>query len=314
MAKWRTILIAAAVLISVAALVLRYGPNFGFYLIPPTPKQYVAQAMSFADRGIYAGGGEWSGARSEAIRKAADCRSYEETYPVIQEALKVAGGKHSAIRSPATLAEDVQTQALPECELENGILTLRLPPYSLDSGKSEDYTSAVLQILRDRREEIRGVILDLRDNTGGDMGPMVAAVSPLLDDGTVLQFDIAGSRQDVTLSGGVVSGGGSRTEVDDLEKLRVPVAVLQEGMTASSGEAVLLCFKGMERVRFFGSDTAGYCSVNTVHNLYDGARIQLTVGSVVDRTGRIYCEDPIPPDVVTDRPDEDAAAWILQNG
>ena len=102
--------------------------------------------------------------------------------------------------------------------------------------------------------------------------------------------------------------------MDDLEKLRVPVAVLQEGMTASSGEAVLLCFKGMERVRFFGSDTAGYCSVNTVHNLYDGARIQLTVGSVVDRTGRIYCENPIPPDVVTDRPDEDAAAWILQNG
>ena len=98
MAKRRKILIAAAVLISVAALVLRYGPNFGFYLIPPTPKQYVAQAMSFADRGIYAGGGEWSGARSEAIRKAADCRSYEETYPVIQEALKVAGGKHSAGR------------------------------------------------------------------------------------------------------------------------------------------------------------------------------------------------------------------------
>ena len=34
----------------------------------------------------------------------------------------------------------------------------------------------------------------------------------------------------------------------------------------------------------------------------------------VDRTGRIYCEDPTPPDVVTDRPDEDAVAWILQNG
>jgi C-terminal processing protease CtpA/Prc len=84
-------------------------------------------------------------------------------------------------------------------------------------------------------------------------------------------------------------------------------------MTASSGEAVLLCFKGMDQVRFFGSDTAGYCSVNNVRTLYDGARIQLTVGSDVDRTGRIYCEDPIPPDVVTDRPAEDAAAWILQN-
>ena len=219
----------------------------------------------------------------------------------------------SAIRSPEDLEDFVQAQALPECSLENGILTLRLPPYSMDSGKSDAYTSAVLTVLRDRRAEIRGVILDLRDNTGGDMGPMVAAVSPLLPDGTVLQFDLAGSRQDVTLSGGVVAGGGSRTEAEALKKLAVPVAVLQNGMTASSGEAVLLCFKGMDQVRFFGSDTAGYCSVNNVRTLYDGARIQLTVGSDVDRTGRIYCEDPIPPDVVTDRPAEDAAAWILQN-
>ena len=110
MKKWKLFLIIAAILAAVAALVLRYGPSFGIYLIPPTPEKYVRQALSFADRGIYAGGGEWSGARSEVIRKAADCRSYEETYPVIQEALKVAGGKHSAIRSPATLAEDVQTQ------------------------------------------------------------------------------------------------------------------------------------------------------------------------------------------------------------
>lgn len=313
MKKWKLFLIIAAILAAVAALVLRYGPSFGIYLIPPTPEEYVRQALSFADQGIYARGEEWSAARSAAMKKAADCRSYEETYPVIQEALKVAGGKHSAIRSPEDLEDFVQAQALPECSLENGILTLRLPPYSMDSGKSDAYTSAVLTVLRDRRAEIRGVILDLRDNTGGDMGPMVAAVSPLLPDGTVLQFDLAGSRQDVTLSGGVVAGGGSRTEAEALKKLAVPVAVLQNGMTASSGEAVLLCFKGMDQVRFFGSDTAGYCSVNNVRTLYDGARIQLTVGSDVDRTGRIYCEDPIPPDVVTDRPAEDAAAWILQN-
>ncbi len=313
MRKGTKILFLALILAAAAALVLRYGPSFGLYMIPPTPKQYAAQAMSFADQGIYAGGGEWSAARAAAMKKAADCRSYEETYPVIREALKAAGGKHSSLRTPETVKEELREQTLPECSLDDGILTLRLPPCTMNSGKSEAYTAAVLTVLRDRRDEIRGVILDLRDNTGGDMGPMVAAVSPLLDDGTVLQFDVAGSRQDVTLSGGVVAGGGSRTEVEDLEKLSVPVAVLQNGMTASSGEAVLLCFKGMDHVRFFGSDTAGYCSVNNVRTLYDGARIQLTIGSDVDRTGRIYCEDPIPPDVVTDRPAEDAAAWILQN-
>ena len=87
--------------------------------------------------------------------------------------------------------------------------------------------------------------------------------------------------------------------------------VFQNGLTASSGEATLLCFKGLENVRFFGCDTAGYCSTNTIKRLYDGAMIQLTIGCDVDRTGRKYCEDPIAPDVYTDDPIGDATEWIL---
>ena len=58
MKKWKLFLIIAAILAAAAALVLRYGPSFGIYLIPPTPEKYVRQALSFADRGIYAQGME----------------------------------------------------------------------------------------------------------------------------------------------------------------------------------------------------------------------------------------------------------------
>ena len=64
-------------------------------------------------------------------------------------------------------------------------------------------------------------------------------------------------------------------------------------------------------VRSFGSPTAGYASTNTIFRLYDGTQIVLTVGAdVALRTGEVFCEEPIPPDVLTDSPEQEAAAWI----
>ena len=306
----RILIVFCILLVMAAALVTKYGPNFGFYVIPPTPIQYVREALSFADFGLYAQGEGWNAAKKDAIEKVANCRTYEETYPAIQEALLVAGGKHSAIRSKQTLDEYAGEQTMPVCSMDGGTFYISLPSYSMNSHESNAYTDIVLQAVKENREAITGVILDLRDNTGGDMGPMVAAVSPFLPDGTVMQFDVSGQRKDVILSKGVVTGGGSLTKVENVEKIPVPIAILQNEMTASSGEATLLCFKGLENVRFFGCDTAGYCSTNTVRRLYDGAMIQLTIGCDVDRTGRKYCEDPIVPDVYTEDPVGDAAKWI----
>lgn len=49
------------------------------------------------------------------------------------------------------------------------------------------YVHTVLDFLQENRDA-QGVILDLRDNFGGNMYPMIAAVSPLLPDGVILRF------------------------------------------------------------------------------------------------------------------------------
>ena len=91
----------------------------------------------------------------------------------------------------------------------------------------------------------------------------------------------------------------------------LPIAILTDEWTASSGEAVLLAFRGMENVRTFGAATAGYASVNMVYSLYDGAQLWLTVAAdVCVRTGEVFSEDPVSPDVLTDEPEKEAAAWI----
>ena len=159
------------------------------------------------------------------------------------------------------------------------------------------------------------LVVDLRDNNGGDMGPMIAGLSPLLPDGVVVAFTIGDRRTPVALSDGKVSGGGTPTSVGQRPKLAVPVAVLTSERTASSGEQTLLAFRGMTNVRTFGQPSAGYASVNTVIPLYTGRAMVLTVGTTTARTGEEFGDDPIAPDEIREADEAPAAAqeWIANN-
>lgn len=88
------------------------------------------------------------------------------------------------------------------------------------------------------------------------------------------------------------------------------MAILTDDRTASSGEATLICFRGLDYVRVFGGPTAGYASANQPFALPGGDQLILTTGCDVARTGEVFCDDPIAPDVVTDSPLEDALEWI----
>jgi C-terminal processing protease CtpA/Prc len=88
------------------------------------------------------------------------------------------------------------------------------------------------------------------------------------------------------------------------------VAILTDDHTASSGEATLICFRGLDYVRVFGAPTAGYASANLPCELPGGDHLVLTVGCDVARTGEAFCDDPIAPDVLTATPLEDALTWL----
>ena len=192
------------------------------------------------------------------------------------------------------------------------ILVITIPPYCSSSKMAQPYAEKVITALKERF--CKGVVVDLRGNIGGDMGPMIAALSPLLPDGQMLFFNIRGRLQPVILKEGRTSGGGSPMNVESFKVKDIPIAVLQDSLTASSGEMTLIAFRGLANVKTFGSPTAGYCSCNTSFTLYDGAVMQLTTGVVQARTGEEFCEDPILPDVSTDNPVDVAKSWICGSG
>lgn len=303
------IIIAAAL-----AVVMKYGPTFGFYLVPPSAETYGKNALSTIDKnGIFAGNDEWKSTYNECLKMIENAKSYDNTYDAIRKALSVGGGKHSMLMTKSESQDTTESydEVLPTVSLNGDIAIIKLPDFLGTAEAGQKYAKIAEDFIHENRDKIKGVVLDLRGNTGGDMGPMATAVSSLLPDGELVYYHYRSYDVPVTLKNGVVSnaGTGGKSLYPD-EKLNVPVAILTDDMTASSGEALALCFRGLENTRTFGAPTAGYTSVNMLYNMYDGAQMYLTVAFDKARTGEIFKETPIEPDVATDSPLEAALEWL----
>lgn len=304
----------ALIIAAALTVVAKYGPDFGLYLVPPSAERYGKDALAtIGKNGIYSGSDEWKSTYEECLKMIENAESYEDTYPAIKKALSVCGGKHSILmtKSESQSTSDSYDEVLPTVSLNGDIAVIKLPDFLGTAEAGRKYAKVAEDFIHENRDKIKGVVLDLRGNTGGDMGPMATAVSSLLPDGELMYYHYRSYDVPVTLKDGVISnaGTGGKSLYPD-EKLKVPVAILTDGMTASSGEALTLCFRGLENVKTFGAPTAGYTSVNMLYSLYDGAQLYLTVAFDKARTGEVFEETRIEPDVATDSPLEAALEWL----
>lgn len=304
----------ALIIAATLTVVAKYGPDFGLYLVPPSAERYGKDALAtIGKNGIYSGSDEWKSTYEECLKMIENAESYEDTYPAIKKALSVCGGKHSILmtKSESQSTSDSYDEVLPTVSLNGDIAVIKLPDFLGTAEAGRKYAKVAEDFIHENRDKINGVVLDLRGNTGGDMGPMATAVSSLLPDGELMYYHYRSYDVPVTLKDGVISNAGTGGKsLYPGEKLKAPVAILTDGMTASSGEALTLCFRGLENTRTFGAPTAGYTSVNMLYSLYDGAQMYLTVAFDKARTGEIFKETSIEPDVATDSPLEAALEWL----
>lgn len=270
-----------------------------------TPEeQYVKKAVRLMDRhGLFATGKPWKAAKAEAL--AAKPATMEEAHAVVCKALEVAGGKHSFIMPAGMVTVNVTSEwEMPSVELRDGIAVIYLPPFSGNDDEGRRYVQTVLDALPDT---LSGAVIDLRGNSGGNMYPMIASVHRFLPNDDLLRFHNRKGSMPVDNDYILNVVGIARQAMIDC-----PVAILTNELTASSGEATLLCFRGLQNVCVFGVPTAGYASSNVPYPMPDGSQLVLTVGSDVARTGEEFCDDPIVPDSLTESPMEEAIAWLLK--
>ena len=270
-------------------------------------KSYVVKSVFIMDRrGLFAEGSDWKVAKTEAL--SAKPSSMEEAHDIVRKALKVAGGKHSHIVEAGIFKEEMSTTSweMPSLSFpEEGIALVKIPTFSGNDEQGKKYAIALSSSIPDN---LTGAIIDLRGNTGGNMYPMIAAVQSFIPEGIIINFKGRKTNWGISL-GAVLKTAGA----DPAPKIDCPVAILTDSLTASAGEATLLCFRGLSNVRTFGSPTAGYASGNTSFPMNDGSSLILTTGCDEARTGELFCDDPIDPDCDTPDPVKDALEWILSN-
>lgn len=150
-----------------------------------------------------------------------------------------------------------------------------------------------------------GVIVDLSENGGGNMYPMLMGLLPLLSEGTLIQFESAsGQMNSVVSDGGAIKYGDAvimaplaKPYVRASQKKRVALVVATG--TGSSGEMVAIAFKGQENVRFFGQPTTGVTTGNVPYKVSHGGFLVLATSRTWDRVGKKYVGSVQPDEVVT---------------
>lgn len=295
--------IFAAIFLSLSALACGLIDN------QSTPKGYVRHCVRLLDKhALYTDRPEWKEKRKEVLASAKAITSLDEAHSLVEEAAAVAGGKHSFLMAPIKDTASFQ-ETVPEVKLlENAIVHVNLPGHMGVKVSDSLYIHTVLPFLQEHLDA-KGVIVDLRENTGGNMYPMIASVSPLLPDGVIIRFKSRKRTTPIPLDYVQRSYDLSPADIGKFPAT-TPVAVLTSERTGSSGEATLLCFRGLDNVKTFGAPSAGYASGNVTHLLADGYRFAITHSCDVARTGEVFCDDPIDPDVETETPLEDAINWI----
>lgn len=130
----------AAIAAASVVLLSLYGPAFGIYLRKPTPQAYGEHALKLMENGYYSGTDEWLSARTTAQEALQEAESYEDTYPILSEAIIAAGGKHSRLITPDEAEGEGAEPQLPlvsVSSISGGIVTIVLPEFTGDATSAQ---------------------------------------------------------------------------------------------------------------------------------------------------------------------------------
>ncbi len=148
--------------------------------------------------------------------------------------------------------------------------------------RTEGEVSAALRVLM--QEEMKGLILDLRDNPGGLLDVAADVAGEFLESGVVLIEKSRDGERSVW-----VHGNGVATDI--------LVIVLVNGGTASAAEVVAGAFQYHRRAILVGEPTCGKGSVQSVYELSDGSALHVTTAVWLTPDRRQIEGTGITPDV-----------------
>jgi C-terminal processing protease CtpA/Prc len=251
--------------------------------------------------------------KASALKIAGKAKHYTECHLAIEyliNALREYGDHHSFFMKAAevtnwsTAGSSVSKVEFPTQKLIENYGYIKVPPFHGGNGSMMLAYADSLQasVRKLDQQNVKGWIIDLRENTGGNMAPMIAGLGPLFSSSKL------GSLVDVNGKSHSWYYENGRYYMDDEKGWNVsspvtirkgsPIAVLISNKVGSSGEIVVISFIGNEKTKFFGQPTYGLTTGNGSFTLKDGSMMLLASTIMADRNGKQYHSSIHPDELI----------------
>jgi len=134
---------------------------------------------------------------------------------------------------------------------------------------------------------MKGLILDLRGNPGGNLSTVVEIANQLLPKGLIIRTEDR-------------DGNGSSYDSDGKHEFMLPLVVLVNEYSASASEVLTGALQDYEKATVVGKTTYGKGIVQDTISLTDGSAVKLTTEAYYTPKGRSLHGVGIKPDVDVD--------------
>lgn len=157
---------------------------------------------------------------------------------------------------------------------------------------TEDLRKALQRLHRSAGGELRGLILDLRNNPGGLLTQAVSVSDLFLKEGVIVYTD---GRVEAQRQKFYAHARGTEPNY--------PIVVLVNGGSASASEIVAGAMKDHGRALVLGTQTFGKGSVQTITSLDNGGALTLTTALYYTKSGRSIQVTGVTPDIEIEAPE-----------
>ncbi len=170
--------------------------------------------------------------------------------------------------------------------LEEGYGYIRVSQFQKRTG--QDVAQSLEKLTT--QNQLKGLVLDLRNNPGGILQASVDVSDLFLDGGTVVYTE--GRAEDSKVHHNAKAGDASNG---------IPVVVLINGGSASASEIVAGALQDHARAVIMGTDSFGKGSVQTIMPISESHAIKLTTARYFTPNGRSIQALGIVPDILVER-------------
>jgi len=164
---------------------------------------------------------------------------------------------------------------------------IRITQFQEKTGK--DLDAAIKELQKSAKGELKGILLDLRNNPGGLLDQAVDVSDSFISNGLITYIEGRKPDEKVTFA--------AHNKKSDYQG---PLVVLVNEGSASGSEIVAGALQDSRRAIIVGTKTFGKGSVQTIIPLSDGSAVRLTTAKYYTPAGRLIQADGINPDIVVE--------------